>query len=299
MNKLSIVIKGMLLGFVSIAIPGLSASTVALIVGIYYKMVNSISNILSDFKNSIGFLSFLILGYVMGALAGAITINTIYKLFPLVIIIIILGFVIGSIPNMAKELKDGLKKPSCWIVLSIIIFVLLFYSYFITEGETVTFNDMKLPDYIALFFVGIITASTLVIPGVDYAVLILALGYYNAIIALIVNIFNPSMFVSNVIILSIYLAGYLLGSLLFAKIVKLLVKKYHNQTTYASFAFVVAAPAIIVSKCIIDNPDFIFSYKQLIVGLTLGILALVLMIKFPSTNNQKEELQDNNLIETK
>ena len=299
MNRLSIVIKGMLLGFVSIAIPGLSASTVALIVGIYYKMVNSISNILSDFKKSIGFLSFLILGYVMGALAGAITINTIYKLFPLVIIIIILGFVIGSIPNMAKELKDGLKKPSCWIVLSIIIFVLLFYSYFITEGETVTFNDMKLPDYIALFFVGIITASTLVIPGVDYAVLILALGYYNAIIELIVNIFNPSMFVSNVIILSIYLAGYLLGSLLFAKIVKLLVKKYHNQTTYASFAFVVAAPAIIVSKCIIDNPDFIFSYKQLIVGLTLGILALVLMIKFPSTNNQKEVLQDNNLIETK
>ena len=50
MKYLIIALKGILLGIASVAIPGLSASTVAIMVGTYAIMIESISGILKDFK---------------------------------------------------------------------------------------------------------------------------------------------------------------------------------------------------------------------------------------------------------
>ena len=50
LKKLIIYLEGILLGFVSLAIPGLSASTIALEIDIYYDMIDAISNIFKKFK---------------------------------------------------------------------------------------------------------------------------------------------------------------------------------------------------------------------------------------------------------
>ena len=50
MKKLSILLKGIVVGFVSCAIPGVSASTFAIILGVYYTMIESISMILKNME---------------------------------------------------------------------------------------------------------------------------------------------------------------------------------------------------------------------------------------------------------
>ena len=70
MKHLIVYIKGILLGFVSLAIPGLSASTVALIVNIYYDMINSISDIFKAPKKSIKFLIFFARSYKASTVSG-------------------------------------------------------------------------------------------------------------------------------------------------------------------------------------------------------------------------------------
>ena len=186
MKKITILFRGILIGFASIAIPGLSASTVAIILCLYYQMIDAISSIFKNFKQSFTFLFFLILGYIIGDIIGANIISFIYEKYPLAIILMILGFVIGSLPKMVKDLLPYFKKASNWLLILLVSIGILSFTFLVTKGEEVELSvNMPLSDYIMLMIVGLITAGTLVIPGMDFAIVLLALGYYNAFIKLL------------------------------------------------------------------------------------------------------------------
>ena len=103
-------LEGVLLGLISIGIPGFSASTIAIIIGVYTVMVEAMANIVSDFKRSIIFLICLYLGYGIGSMLAALSVNILFKNFPLATVIVILGLLAGSIPDMVIKLKGNFKK---------------------------------------------------------------------------------------------------------------------------------------------------------------------------------------------
>lgn len=300
MKKLILVLKGILMGFVSVAIPGLSASTIGLELDVYNEMIESIAGFFKKFKKSIAFLAFLWIGFLLGSLSGAVIIDKLYESYPLVIVLMILGFVFGGMPHMVTDMKKDAKKVSCWITLVVVLILLAVYNFFVTQGEEADFSSMKVMDYIMIGIIGIITASTLVIPGVDFAVVLLSLGYYYPLIGAISNLTQPSLFWYYGSILLIYLAGYLVGSFLFSKGIRLLLRKFPAQTKYASFAFVIAAPIIVVDKCILTNSFFLdeggnFSwailgdhYRQLIFGLFLFLIAFILIFLIPIITRKPE-----------
>ena len=274
-KRLLTFLKGIVLGFVGLAVPGLSASTIALEINIYYPMIDALCNIFKRFKKSILFLLFLMIGYFVGGFLGSVAVNTLYVSAPLIMITIIMGMVIGGMPNMAKDLKTGVKKPSCWIVLILLSFLLVAFSFLLTAGKEISFDNMVPMDYFVLFLVGIFTSSTLVIPGVDFAVLLISIGYYSAFTSIIANLFDFSVFIHTITVLGIYLIGYGLGAILLSKLIKYVIVKYKEETKWASFAFVLVAPAIIVKKGIFDNPNFFYTTFQLIVAIILGLISLV------------------------
>lgn len=270
--------KGLILGFVGLAVPGLSASTIALEINVYYDLIDSISNIFKKFKKSALFLIFLMMGYFAGGFIGSVAMNTVYVTTPIIMILLVMGMVIGGIPNMAKDLKSGIKKPSCWIVMVLLSCLLIAFSFFLTAGKEITFDDMIIADYIVLFFVGVFTSATLVVPGVDFAVLLISLGYYSAFTSLVANFFDFSVFLHTITVLGIYLIGYGIGSFILSKLIKIIINKYEDQTKYASFAFVLVAPAIIIRKGIFDNPNFSYTTGELVMGIILGVVSMVSMI---------------------
>ena len=289
MKRLITFIKGIILGFVGLAVPGLSASTIALEIGVYQHIIGAISNLFSKFRQSIGFLALIVLGYFTGGFIGAVAVESIYKFAPLVMILLVIGLIIGGMPHMARSLKSGAKKASDWIVLAVTVVLLLAFSFFVTGGKEVSFDEMHVWDYIILFFVGIITSTTLVVPGVDFAVLLLALGYYNAFTALISNIFDFSVIGHTLLILGIYLIGYGIGSFIFAKLIKKIIDRFKDQTTYASFGFVLVAPFVVVKKGIFDNPDFSYTTFDIIFGSILFIASLLIMIYILNVFDKKRK----------
>lgn len=294
MNYLKIILKGILLGVVSIAIPGLSASTVAIMIGVYSLMIDSISGILKNFKKNFPFLISLILGFFIGALVGAVIIKVVYELFPLIVVLLIVGCILGSIPKEFKKLIPGFKKPSNIITLLITIALLFSYSLFLKEGIAIDFANMLLGDYIHLFFVGIFTSITLVIPGVDFAVVFLALGYYSSFINVAFELIIFNHFAYNLSIFGVYLLGYGIGAFLFSNIIKYLMHKFQSQTIFASFAFILTAPIIVLKTCIIDNPSFVFVPLELAIGIIVMIVCFILifLITFKPKNNKTETITE-------
>lgn len=256
MNKLSLFLKGIAIGAASLGVPGLSASTIAIVLAVYYDMIYAISHILKKPKQSITFLLFLLAGYGVGCLAGAWAVNTLYENFPIPVIAAVIGFLIATVPRMTAENKEDFKSPANWAVMVVVAAIFLVYALVITNGETVTFDKELAPiDFIMMAIVGMVTSATLVIPGVDFAVTLMALGYYTAFIGLVGDL--PAMFAhpSRLFLMLFYLMGYGVGSFLFSKGLRYLIKRFPHQLNCVNLAMVAVAPIIVIKKCIIDNPN--------------------------------------------
>ena len=120
-RAIGIFLKGILIGFISIAIPGLSASTIAIALGLYFLLIDSISSIFSNFKKSIAFLIPIMLGFGVGSILGATLVSKLYDKYPLPVTALIIGFVIGSIPEMFREIRETKAKKRNFIITLIVM----------------------------------------------------------------------------------------------------------------------------------------------------------------------------------
>lgn len=249
-------LKGILIGFASLGVPGLSASTIAIVLFVYYDMIYAISHIFSQPKKSLTFLAFLLTGYTIGCIGGAWMVNSLYVLYPVPVIAAVLGFLIGSIPRMVADNKEDFKKWPNWVVMIVIASIFLVYALVITGDQTVTFDKELMPiDFIMMAIVGIVTSTTLVIPGVDFAVTLMALGYYYAFIGLVGDFAALFAAPSRLMLLGAYLIGYGVGSFALSKGLRYLIKRFPRQLNCVNIAMVAVAPIIVIKKCLIDNPN--------------------------------------------
>ena len=252
----ALLLKGVLIGIASLGVPGLSASTIAIVLFVYYDLIYAISHIFSKPKQSLTFLLFLLMGYGIGCLGGAFAVNALYDIFPIPVIAAVLGFLIGSLPRMISEQKDDFKYWPNWVVMVVVAAIFLVYALVITNGQSVSFDKELVPfDFIMMFIVGAITSATLVIPGVDFAVTLMALGYYYAFIDLVGDL--PSLIArpTRLLLLAVYLVGYGIGSFAFSKGLRFLIKRFPRQLRCVNLAMVAVAPIIVIKKCIVDNPN--------------------------------------------
>lgn len=300
---LLIFLQGVLLGMVSIGIPGFSASTIAIIIGVYVIMVDSIAGFFSNFKKSFLYLFFIYFGYGIGSMLASLSVSILFNNFPLATVIVILGVILGAIPDMAINLKPNLKKISCWIVLLVMGGAIILYNFLVQEGNTVTFPEN--PDVWFLFKIGItgfITSATFVIPGVDFAVVFLSLGLYypfTNMLATLANFMAPNyaeVFLPNLKILLSYMAGYFTGVFLISKLIKFLIGKYRAQTDFASFAFIAVAPIVVIKNCVMDNKAFYYSIDQLAIGIPLAIVAFMGMLFLGIYQRQKAKREKDAFI---
>jgi len=289
-------LQGVLLGLVSIGIPGFSASTIAIIIGVYVVMVESFAGFFKNAKKSFLFLFFIFFGYGIGSMLASLSVSILFKNFPLATVIVILGIILGSIPDMAIKLKGNLKKISCWIVFVIMGGAIVLYNFLVQEGNTVTFPEN--PDIwflVKIGITGLITSATFVIPGVDFAVVFLSLGLYypfTNMLATLANFMAPNyseVFLPNLEILLTYMVGYFTGVFLISKFIKYLIGKFRAQTDFASFSFIAVAPIIVIKNCIIDNNSYFYSNEQLFIGIPLSILAFTGMLFLGIHQRRKEK----------
>ena len=254
MNKISLFLKSIVIGFASLGVPGLSASTIAIVLFVYYDMIYAISHIFSQPKKSISFLTVLLAGYGIGCLGGAWAVNTLYINYPIPVIAAVLGFLIGSIPRMAADSKEDFKRWPNWVVMVTVASIFLIYAMVITDGHAVSFEKVRFPlDFILMAIVGAVTSMTLVIPGVDFAVTLMALGYYYAFIDLVGNF--AALNFTRLLLLAFYLVGYGFGSVALSKGLRFLIKRYPRQLHCVNLAMITVSPIIVVKKCLIDNPN--------------------------------------------
>lgn len=291
-RAIGIFLKGIIIGFISLAIPGLSASTIAIALGLYFLLIESLSSIFSNFKKSMSFLIPIMLGFWVGAVIGATIVSKLYDRFPLPVTAIIIGFVIGSIPEMLRELKETKAKKRNYIITLIVMAGVIVFSTLAFNGNPIDFEDMELYEYFILAAVGLVTSATLVVPGVDFAMILLSFGYYYAIIGSINDLTTATAVTHNLTILGIYLLSYGIGAFLVSLLIKKAIGNHEAQFKFANLGFILVAPIVVVQKSILNNSEFInnqsyYASKTLVlVAIILFIVGFLLMYLFNRYNSE-------------
>jgi putative membrane protein len=253
MNFVKELLKGILIGIANI-IPGVSGGTMAVSVGVYDKMILAITGFRKDFKNSI----LTLLPYIIGAVAGIGILSFIVKAalsnYPLQTSGLFVGLIIGGIPIITKKV-EGKKVGYANIILFLLFFAVVVGMAFLNGNEgSATDITLNAGTMIQLFFVGIIAAATMIIPGVSGSLVLMILGFYSAIVSNISNFiealinFDIPALIHGCGIFIPFGLGILVGIGLVAKLIELLFAKVPVLTYYAILGLIFGSPIAIIYK---------------------------------------------------
>ena len=263
------VLKGGSLGLGMI--PGVSAGTMALIVGIYDRLIGGIANLRKEFKKSLISLIPIGIGAVMSAIICMLGVNYGLDYAPFAIISLFAGLIIGSLPVITKEIK-GVKitfKPILIVVIGAVfaagIGILSAVAKLNSWGNfEAAFAAGEWWVYIGVFVAGFIAAMACIIPGISGAMLLFVAGLYDPCVHIYVganSIFhNSDRLVSGIFLtLSLFL-GILAGFILTSKLMKNLLAKHHDATYLAVFGFILGSLVSMYVNQSMINDELVWKY---------------------------------------
>lgn len=253
MNFLKDILRGVLIG-VANAIPGVSGGTMMVSMGIYDKIISSVTNIFHQLKKSILTLLPYGIGMVLGIVGLSFAIEYLFKNYPLQTALLFIGLILGGLPMMIGKVKG--KKAN---IGNVAVFLFFFAFIFLLQwlnGKNASDVTLILSPVmvIRLFFVGIIAAATMVIPGVSGSMILMILGFYTPVIEAVTFTVKALAggdfggFLNQCLILFPFGVGVLIGIYYVAKLIELLLKKQESLTYSGILGLIVASPFVILMQ---------------------------------------------------
>ncbi|RAP35071.1 DUF368 domain-containing protein [Candidatus Marinamargulisbacteria bacterium SCGC AAA071-K20] len=235
MSIIKTLCHGMLIGIANI-IPGVSGGTMAVILGIYDKIIDSVSGFFSkSIKASyFTFLFQITVGALLGVFMFSRLISYLLEFHMEPTHFFFLGLIIGSFPvvyTSHKNMRVDLKKGISFCLGAAAVFSLWFFptvSFIFLPGQ-----EMTLFVKAFLFLSGVIGTSAMVLPGISGSFLLLLMGSYGVILSAVSEF--------NFDILLYVAAGGFIGLVLFTKLISWALKLFPALTYYFILGLMMAS----------------------------------------------------------
>ena len=227
MNYLFIYLKGMLMGIADV-VPGVSGGTIALITGIYQRLINAIAAadtsalkllLRGEIKKAWQHIDGWFLVAVFGGILSAIFLfaSLIKKLlldYPILTWSFFLGLIVAS--ALLLLLANKSKHPIHWLLL--VLGVVL--GYVLSTNSLGTLPDGSM----GVFIAGCIAICAMILPGISGSLMLILLGKYETLLNAVHDREWSTLF--------IFALGCLIGLMLFSRLLKWLLARYHTATIF-------------------------------------------------------------------
>ena len=274
-ESLLIFIRGLLMGTAD-AIPGVSGGTIALITGIYSRLVHAINQVnnllvkeLASFKlkkvctniKKLDFALFipLLLGILIALFSFSHVISLLLSDFTALTYAFFFGLILSSAYFVYKHTGKINLNKSLFLILGFL------FALWIVSLETFKTNH----SLVVLFLSGAIAICAMILPGISGAFILVLLNQYEFVINAIKN-----LLVSKLVVFGL---GAILGLLSFSKLLDYLLTKHKPLTMSFLTGLMVGSLRIPVEK--------VMAYQQslpsvIIVALLGFVLVFLLEKKF-------------------
>lgn len=166
--------KGIIVGIGGVA-PGLSGSVLLIIFGLYRQTLDALGTLFTDFRRNLRFLLPLVAGMFSGVLLFSRVINFFLNSYEMPTRFCFLGLILGTLPMVWQEVrKEGFSRKYYGIILLSALLGLWFFTV-----NPNAFPQVDQPSFLQSVLLGVAVAATAIIPGVDPAVFLSTLGFYE------------------------------------------------------------------------------------------------------------------------
>lgn len=269
-ENILLMIKGMIIGIANI-IPGVSGGTLMITLGVYEKIIETISHFFKNIKKNLKFITPLGIGLALAILLFSKLIDFSLSKFPFATTFFFIGLILGGIPLLWRKVKIKTRKISNWLVFFITFTLVVVFTFLKSGNNMVDLTTIGFSNMISLFLVGVVAASTMIIPGISGSFMLMLFGYYEPIINTISSITNFNLLGHNLLILIPFGIGVIVGVILVAKLIEYLLKKYEVKTYFGVLGFVLASMIAIIKPIINIDVNVI----ELIVAGLLSIVGFI------------------------
>ena len=230
-------VKGFFMGAANV-VPGVSGGTIALITGIYSRIIQALNAVLSwdtwkelfhgnlkEFWKKIDgwFLLALGIGMVLSVFTLAKLLEYCLAAYPVATWAFFFGLILASAFFMLKALK-GWKGADVLFLLAGIALGLL----------VCTLTPSQTPDNLFFIFLcGAIAICTMILPGISGSFILVVMGKYDYMMGAVSNLDWP--------VLAVFALGCLAGILAFAKLLHWLLARWERQTMLVLTGFVLGS----------------------------------------------------------
>jgi len=236
-----IMLKGMAMGIANV-IPGVSGGTIALITGIFERLINAIKSFdlkaikllmkgkIKEFFDytDLGFLIAVFLGVGTAIILVAKIFEFLFEQYPVYIWSFFFGLILASIFFVGKTVGK-------WSISVIITFVLgtsiaLLFTFLTPATE----ND----GFLYLVLCGVVAICSMILPGLSGSFVLILLGNYQLVAIDAINNFRLDVLIPVGI-------GAVGGLIAFSHVLSWLFKKFKDQTIAALTGFILGSLGII------------------------------------------------------
>ncbi len=275
-----IFIRGFLMGSAD-TIPGVSGGTIALITGIYERLIRAISSIKFSFLKPLLRLDFggfkeklleeidfeLFIPLILGIGIAVLTLSKVIAYLLLNHTAYTFSFFLGLILASAYILYTKLDGINIKLIVLTVIGIVL--SYIFVGLNPIAANH----SLIVIFFSGMIAICAMILPGISGSFLLLLLGQYEYML----NSLNSL----NITEIVVFIAGALIGILGFSKLLNYLLENYESATMAFLIGIMVGTLRLPVNQI---TSNLSGSWFVCLILAVIGVVLIIVLEKKLSNN---------------
>lgn len=234
---------GIILGIANV-IPGVSGGTMAVVFGVYERLIAVITPNIKKILAQWTFWLPLFAGTGIGIILFSRVITFLFEHYPLQTNWFFIGIIAGSIPMICNRIRIEAKSQSpapkiSIIICAIITFVIMLITLFLRpdEGGQTIYTMISAKLFLMLFCGAALAAIAMIIPGISGSFLMLVIGIYSTVIAAVSSL--------NIPLLIPVALGVLAGLLGGAGLIRILMARVPTQTYGAILGLVAGSIPVI------------------------------------------------------
>ena len=243
-KNLMVAVKGACMGAADV-IPGVSGGTIAFIMGIYDEFVGSLASINANavrmllkgqfkafWKHINGtFLLSLVIGIGVSVISLASLMQYLLEWHPIQTWAFFFGLIVASSIFILRGISGWRWRDGLLLVFGVLL------------GATIcTLSPTQTPDALWFIFLsGAIAICAMILPGISGSFILLILGKYQFIMGCISDLVSGVDFGRNLMILSVFMIGAVIGILSFSKLLHWLLARWQKETMLVLAGFIIGS----------------------------------------------------------
>lgn len=259
------ILCGFCLG-ISIFAPGISGSIMAIIMGIYDKLLDIVSNPFKNFKDNVKYLIPMGIGAFISLILFILAFDYLFETYEKATYMLFIGLIVGNLPVVYKEARKSAFKWY-YVLGTVATFAVALAVGILSAGAEQGQEMLNNTNLLYLGFSGFLAGLTSLVPGMSVSMILIVLGVYDYLIAAAKSL--------DVVVIAVVGIAFVLAMVATSKLIKFVFAKFGGLAHFMVLGFLVGSVSGIFYTLPKDGSN-LAGVIMLVIGLAISLLFVYL-----------------------